>query len=249
MIEPTAAGARPRWGLVDVLVGFVAAQLLSVLAVTVVLSFQPRGTALGVALAGDAEGSTFGLVSGTSLGAFVAAQVPLWAGLIGAVVVAGELRGGGVVHDFGLELRRQDILLGGVVGVGAQVAVIVGYGLWSLLVGPLGADLPARQLAAKAEGPGIVVTVLLLVLVGPVAEELFYRGLLLRTLERLMSPAAALAVSSLVFAAVHFQVAQFAGLAVAGLAFGWLAQRSGRLGPAVAAHMAFNATTVALLLA
>jgi membrane protease YdiL (CAAX protease family) len=56
-------------------------------------------------------------------------------------------------------------------------------------------------------------------------------------------------VTSLIFGAVHFQWLQFPALALAGLLFGVLAERYGRLGPAIAAHMVFNLTAVVTLLA
>ena len=59
----------------------------------------------------------------------------------------------------------------------------------------------------------------------------------------------ALIVSAVVFAAGHFQPLQFPALFAFGLVAGILAQRSGRLGPAIWAHVGFNATTtIALLL-
>jgi len=69
----------------------------------------------------------------------------------------------------------------------------------------------------------------------------------LRSLERLMPAAAALVVTAVVFAAMHFQPLQFLGLAAFGLVAGLLAQRTGRLGPAILAHIAFNAVAVAQL--
>ena len=46
---------------------------------------------------------------------------------------------------------------------------------------------------------------------------------------------------------MHFQPLQFAGLFVLGTVLALLAVRTGRLGLSIVTHMAFNATTVALL--
>ena len=51
------------------------------------------------------------------------------------------------------------------------------------------------------------------------------------------------------FGATHFQLLQLPGLVLAGALFGVLAYRSGRLGPAIVAHVAFNMVTVVSLLA
>ena len=47
------------------------------------------------------------------------------------------------------------------------------------------------------------------------------------------------------FAAVHLQLLQFPALVLIGLVLGWLTLRTGRLGPAIWAHVAFNATATA----
>ena len=63
-----------------------------------------------------------------------------------------------------------------------------------------------------------------------------------------MRPRVALVVSALVFGAVHLQVLQFPALVAIGLVCGWLAQRDGRLGRAIWAHLGFNGVTVLMLL-
>ncbi|WP_421121992.1 type II CAAX prenyl endopeptidase Rce1 family protein [Aquihabitans daechungensis] len=54
--------------------------------------------------------------------------------------------------------------------------------------------------------------------------------------------------SSAFFALTHFQLLQFLPLVAAGAVFGYLVVRTGRLGPAIVAHMAFNFSTAAVLL-
>lgn len=87
------------------------------------------------------------------------------------------------------------------------------------------------------------------IVIAPVVEELFFRGLLLGAMRGRWGTVIAVAGSAVVFGATHFQPLQFPALAVAGAVFATAAVRNGRLGPAVAAHAGFNATTfVALVL-
>ena len=58
-----------------------------------------------------------------------------------------------------------------------------------------------------------------------------------------------MAVSSVIFGAVHLQPLQFPALVAVGVVFALLTLRSGRLGPAIFAHVAFNAVAVGSLLA
>ena len=58
----------------------------------------------------------------------------------------------------------------------------------------------------------------------------------------------AVVATAVVFGATHFQPLQLLALAGAGAVFALLAVRFDRLGPAIIAHMAFNAVTVINLL-
>ncbi len=53
--------------------------------------------------------------------------------------------------------------------------------------------------------------------------------------------------SSVIFGATHFQLLQLPALTTAGLVFAFLRVRTGRLGPAILGHAAFNCITVASL--
>lgn len=110
---------------------------------------------------------------------------------------------------------------------------------------------PAQSLTGHTYGPGLVVLAVLVCVGSPVVEELFFRGLLLRSLlwrfrelAPRLGPGLSIVVTALVFALVHFEALQFLGLASFGVVLGLLAWRTGRLGPSILAHMAFNTVTI-----
>ena len=109
-------------------------------------------------------------------------------------------------------------------------------------------EAPARELTDKATGAGVVLLVLVVVVMAPLAEEVFFRGMLQRTLRRRLPLWPAMLVTSALFAVSHFQALQLPALAAFGLVLSVLAHRSGRLGPPIWAHVGFNATTVVALL-
>ncbi|MFZ4519004.1 MAG: CPBP family intramembrane glutamic endopeptidase [Microthrixaceae bacterium] len=231
-MEATTADHR-RWGLGDVVLGFALGQALAIVATAV---------ALGV---GGWSADGIPLWAGAVL------QIPLWAGWIVAVVLAGR-KGDGVGRDFGVAARWTDVPLGLGLGVAMQVVVVplVYFPLLRLL--DLSTDdlsAPARELSDKAQGTwGWILLALIVVIGAPLAEELFYRGLLLQSLrKRGMSDTVACLVSGAVFGAVHFQLLQFLGLFLLGTLLAALVVRTGRLGPAVVTHAAFNAATVVIL--
>jgi len=221
-------GIRPRWGLSDAAVGFVVAFVLSNIAVGVWLGAR-----------GLAE---------VDLGAMAVGQLGLWGGLLGAPLLASRRKGAGSLrHDFGFGFELRDLRWLSV-GVACQIiAVPILYLLLQQLTGDLDVGAAARELTDRAHGPAFLVLGLLLTFAAPVIEELFYRGLLLRAAERRWGTRTAVIVSSGVFAGSHFQLVQFPALFGFAVVLAVLTVRAGRLGPAIAAHVAFNGVTVVAL--
>lgn len=79
-------------------------------------------------------------------------------------------------------------------------------------------------------------------LLGPLAEELVFRGAVLRTLLtwRADRPWLMIALSALLFALVHANPAQMPHAFIMGLLLGWMYQRTGSIAPGVAFHWANN---------
>lgn len=243
MTEATAAPAgapvRPRsWGLGDVALGFSIGLAGSQLALAVILA---------------ATGRSIEEFDELPLSLVALAQLGLWLGLLGAPVVATRLKGNGLVADLQLRARWSDAWQGGLVGVALQILVIPLL-YWPLLelVHRDASDLegPAREMTDRADGPlGVVLLVLLVGIGAPIVEEIFYRGLFQQALLKRGLPAvAAVGINATVFGLSHGQILQLPALILFGAAAGTLAHRSGRLGPAIAAHIAFNMVTVVSLL-
>jgi membrane protease YdiL (CAAX protease family) len=78
-------------------------------------------------------------------------------------------------------------------------------------------------------------------------EELVYRGFIQLGLARRIGATASLLVAAGWFTLVHLSPPEFPGLFAFSLVLGLCAARTGRLGMAVAAHVAFNATGLLLV--
>jgi membrane protease YdiL (CAAX protease family) len=228
---------EPRWGLGDVVVGWLIAYSATIVVGALVL------TALG-----------YGAEDTVPLNVQLLIQIPLWAGFIGVPIWAAATKGNGWIQDYRVRfVAGKDLVVGVIAGVGAQLILVPLVSAPVLRLFDRSADdleAPARELADRAgDGPiGVLLLVLLVGIGAPIAEELFFRGLLYRSLEKRWNGWVALVGSSVVFGATHFQPLQFAGLTMAGFVFGGLVKRTDRLGPAIVAHVAFNMTTVVLLL-
>ena len=80
------------------------------------------------------------------------------------------------------------------------------------------------------------------VLLGPIVEELVYRGVMWQACRRLMGPWWSILVTSVAFAIYHGpeRIADFPGLFVGGVVFGWLRYRSGSLHPCLVGRSVYN---------
>ncbi len=94
---------------------------------------------------------------------------------------------------------------------------------------------------------GPVAAIWVLSCAAPVGEEFIFRGLLLRASLRHISFPAANTVQALLFSAIHFDLAAAPYLFACGLAFGWLARRSGGLLAPIVAHAVFNLVAALLV--
>jgi uncharacterized protein len=237
LIAPDDERVPVRWGLGDAAAGWLLAQVGGFVAIVIV-----------AALSGSQAESSEDL----SLGWLAVAQLGLWAGLGGVPVVAARLKGNGVVVDFGLRAKLIDPAIGLGVGLGTQFFLVPALYIpifWLFDVTSSDLSEPARGLSDRATDPfGVVLLVLIVGIGAPIIEELFYRGLLLRSLERRFGEGwVPVAGSAVLFAASHFQLLQFPALVMLGVLLALLVRHFGRLGPAIATHMVFNLITVTFL--
>lgn len=172
--------------------------------------------------------------------------------LAGTWMTSRSIGTGHPIDDFALTARPID-LIGMPIGIVAQLVLIPALylplrELWPDTFDDAALSETAEELVDRADGAMIVVLFLLVVFGAPIVEEIVYRGLLQRPLLRYFPPWMVVTGVALVFALVHFRPVEYPGLFVAGLVFGLLAWRTGRVGAAVAAHVGFNATGLVLAL-
>jgi membrane protease YdiL (CAAX protease family) len=194
-----------------------------------------------------------GFVIGQAIGgedsyaAQCAGLIGLWAGLVPGSMFVAHVRTEESFRDaLGNRFKLQFDLIG--MGVGIVCTYLLNFLYWiaSHWIHHLEteASKPAKELTNNAHGFGFFVFAILLVVGAPVVEEIFYRGLLLRSLTRYLSPTLAVVVCGIAFGAAHFNLVTLAGLGGFGVVLAFLANRYGRLGPGILAHSAFNLVAV-----
>ena len=125
--------------------------------------------------------------------------------------------------------------------------VAIGYGLGAQAVGwrqPLTMSTDVASVFGVG-GLGLALSVVLVAIVAPIAEELAFRGVVLSALGDRLGMWPAIAVSAVLFATYHVNVWLFLPMLVFGLALGWLTWTRRSLWPAIAMHVLYNGLAVA----
>lgn len=226
-----APGTPPDWSAREAALVVGVAVLLQVVMRVVLASESARSlTESGVML-----------VRGTALGVYYTLQVAL-------LVALAARRRSRFAAAFRLDVPPDAL------SAPLGLAMLVGTWLFAMLYRaaaisagwrPPAADSPSLESLFGSDAVGVSVTVLVVVVLGPFVEELLLRGVLLGALERRFARWPAIAVSSLVFAALHGSLWSFLPITVLGLALGRIASRRRSLWPAVILHVAYNAVIVA----
>lgn len=175
----------------------------------------------------------------------------LWSAYLAGMWLASQRVGtANFVNDYGVRFAPID-LIGIPIGViGQLVLVWLVYtplqSLWPDTFDSDRLDDTARDLVDRADGATLFLLIGLVAIGAPIVEELFFRGMLQRSLLSAARVEAhrwvAVVGVAVIFAAIHFRPVEFPGLFAIGLVFGVCAWRTDRLGMAILAHVAFNAT-------
>lgn len=197
----------------------------------------------------------FGETGGTDtpIGVLAIALTATWCAYIaGMWTVSGRSGTADPVNDFGISMLPIDAVGLGI-GVLAQLVVIrlVYFPLENLWPKVFADDELKRNAEGLVDRAGGLMTVLLFVLVvfgAPIVEELFYRGLLQRSLLARFNDTLVVVGVAALFALIHFRPVEYPGLFVFGLILGICAQVTGRLGMSIMAHIGFNVTGLILVL-
>jgi len=220
----------PPWGLGVVFAGYFGSVFLALVVASVLIAAAPSLT--------------------TGVSGVVVSSVGLWVGFGLTFLVA--TRSCATWRDraraVGLRVRWTDPLVGLPAGIATQlVGVPVLYWIVFRFVEEQDVSEAAKSLISRGDGIGIVILTMVVGFGAPFMEELLFRGLLQRASVAALGPRLGVPLVAVLFGLTHFQVLQLPGLLLAGLVFGWLAHATGRLGPAIWAHVGFNLSTVAII--
>lgn len=219
-------------------------------AVLVLLGLALIGSlALSLPFAQDAA-VLLGMTKGqpSALGSFVvlsALQVSLVIVTAAFVLVPGALAG---THLVPWRRLLPSLLMGVGFGIPAWIAATILGAIVQRLLALIGYQAPAQAAEAALGHTDPAIAIVAFVVVAPIAEELFFRGVAFNAWLREYGLRRALYGSALLFAVIHASVAAFLPILGLGLALAWVYRRTGSLASNIAMHATFNAISVGLAL-
>ncbi len=241
---------RPWWGLGDVLLAVPFIVLATVVASIVAVAIGALTGSLDLDDLTSGDGAT--LPSSMFAASLVGQQ--LGQGIWPWIVT--KWKGRSMALDWGWQFKPIDLLIGPGTAILALVLALSAGALISELVG-VTEEVSNTGFLDDAEGTLSYWILILGVVVGaPISEELLFRGLILRAIEKRAGAVAAVIGSTIAFTLPHYIAVSGAELAVLlgtigsiGLVLGVVAVTTRRLAPVIIAHVLFNSLSVASIFA
>ncbi|HYL39664.1 MAG TPA: type II CAAX endopeptidase family protein [Bryobacteraceae bacterium] len=141
----------------------------------------------------------------------------------------------------------------------AMTRILFGGPLLAIAIGYLGyvlrtpdIQMPFRQMLANQ--PTLILFAIFVVILGPLCEELAFRGFLMPLLMRSFGPTVGIVVTGALFGCLHAPEYAWSWrhvllITLAGSAFGWVRYRTGSTAASIFMHAAYNLTQLAAFLA
>nr|WP_042183409.1 type II CAAX endopeptidase family protein [Kibdelosporangium sp. MJ126-NF4] len=169
----------------------------------------------------------------------------------GVALLITRLRGNGPRIDLRWSYSREDFRVGLKFGLIGLVLTTIAGMVWTKVVGEGNATSAFSALVESRSLPVIAAVAMFLYgsLIGPLCEEIIFRGLLWGALERLQwGRWAVFGLSTVVFAVGHLEPLRTSLLIVIGIPIGLARLFTGRLGASIIAHQVNNFVPALLVL-
>jgi membrane protease YdiL (CAAX protease family) len=237
---------RPWYGMGDIPLGFVFFLVVATVGSLIGMAFASFDDVVSYGSADDSIELPFGFLAVSLL--FQQAGQGLWP------FIVSKWKGLGAVTDWRLTFTPADLGIGvGVAFIGLGGAAAAGFIVSSLVGLTDEASADNTQILRDAEGTPWLAMILFAVVVGaPITEELFFRGLTLRAIEKRLGQVWAVVLSAVIFTLPHWigsdwrgTLTLFGSIFVVGLVLGAAAVITDRIASSIIAHMILNAFGVA----
>jgi hypothetical protein len=232
---PYSGSPPPGWGWRDVAAALLFALCSSIILLILVSFIAP---VLGLA-AGEGLASPIAFLFGTGIYTFLIVGVYVFAARRSGWQALGL--GGTDAVNYWLVLPLFLVGIGGLLAANSAILFVTG----SFENPQVDAITGGGQLSAR----DFLLLFVLVALLAPFAEELFFRGMLYPLLRRNRAAWLAIVLNALLFALVHFILPLLPGLFIVGLLLAYLRERSASIWPSVCFHVLQNSLALTAIYA
>ncbi|MDR5659076.1 ABC transporter permease subunit/CPBP intramembrane protease [Serpentinicella sp. ANB-PHB4] len=142
---------------------------------------------------------------------------------------------------------RKPLLTDFIGGIGLWLATIAAIFIYQMSIMPFIEEAPNLvELEAQIKSLSLLGKFFVIALTPGICEELFFRGLILRSLEKSWGAKWAIIISALAFAIIHLDIVRLVPTFLLGLTFGYITVKSRSIFPAIFLHVLNNSMAVFL---
>jgi len=137
---------------------------------------------------------------------------------------------------------KRFILLGTISCIGTGMISSIIYLTYSTIIKHYGIIIPEPDFRFPTEGTYLILFLMYACFIGPILEEIIFRGFILKSMQK-YGNLTAIIVSSILFSMFHLNLVQFVNPVIMGVVLGFIAIKSKSIVPSIIAHIFNNSIT------
>lgn len=186
------------------------------------------------------------LVFSNDARSFLLGYLPCVIGDIIAIVIAILITKVKLTRDIFTKSKvpKEFILLGAVSCIGMGIISQIIYTMYSTILKYKGITIPEPDFSFPTQRIFLILFLIYVCLLGPMLEEIIFRGFILRSMQR-YGNLTAIIVSSILFSMFHLNLVQFINPVLVGMLLAFIAIKSESIFPSMIAHIFNNTITFA----
>jgi membrane protease YdiL (CAAX protease family) len=176
--------------------------------------------------------------------------IGVWVGMLAGAFFFAFLSKTSLINLVGLRFKPIDAIFF-IIGIACQILLVnILYFPFEKLIHGLTKQINQTAISETKllSGAWLIILGFCIVLIAPIVEEIFFRGIVLHWAQDITgTKVKAALLSSALFAIMHFVPIEIPALFALGMILSYLQMRFNRLGPCIAVHVGFNFLAIVLV--
>jgi len=218
----------------------------------IILMIKAKGTILGINTTTNREANIILGISKDAYSFFIG-YLPCIIGDVVAIIIAIKTTKISLREDIFTPNKAPKIfvLLGTISCIGIGMVSSIIYLIYSTIIKYYGITIPEPDFTLPSQRGYLILFLMYVCLLGPILEEIIFRGFILKTMQK-YGNLTAIIVSSILFSMFHLNLVQFINPVLMGIVLAFITIKSKSIFPSIIAHIfnntiAFTATGISSL--